>query len=703
MSETIEIYGSTIRLPEKPNDEAAIFYGLPRKEQKWRRQSLPSFFDKVEYDKNGNLILTPEQEKYADEEVKRCKIGVWAWIGGKMRYIPKRYYFYLQYYTLEDGSAPEFREADRLYYLFFEHWFLILWCLGIIRIKKRRQGASSQSCSNILYEAIFFRNSNCGLISKTKEDSKDTFTQMITMAYRLLPVFLKPKQVNKEDSVTELVFAHKSQSIKSGVAAGAKGEEGNNSRINYKAPVLNAYDRGRMSYVLGDEFGKLAPEVPASQLLSIISNTLKKGVKRVGWIDMPSTVNEMTKGGGAEYKRIWDNANQFKRSQTINRIVRFFQPAYEAYEGFIDEFGDSVIGTPTEEQYEYLVNRWVQYNEDGILISELSEEDIKLGAKHYVLIKRRDGLTGMDLEEETRMNPCDEDEAFMYAGTGCEFNAVNIQKQIKLLEEDPVFLRRMRIVPEKIVKKSIVIGKPDKVREIAKPMDDEKGEWLIYELPETPNLFKDNLGHLEPMNTETYGAGADTTKENPTPTTNGSKPVIIIINKKTKCIVAMYVGNPRLPMHMDEQALLGCKLYGCRINYEIDARTDYYRYFSKNNAGAFLCWTPKIMQNPVKTNNKIEPGVRSGDIFQFATQTTIIKSFIDGTEKDVYNGYVHKIYYISVLKQLLRFDVSDRTEFDEVIALIMALVEMFSELETANITKMTTPRSILPTYKLKVS
>jgi hypothetical protein len=175
------------------------------------------------------------------------------------------------------------------------------------------------------------------------------------------------------------------------------------------------------------------------------------------------------------------------------------------------------------------------------------------------------------------------------------------------------------------------------------------------------------------------------------------------MNKKTMCIAAMYVGNPRLPMHMDEQAFLGCLLYGCRINYEIDARTDYYRYFCKQNASAFLCWTPKIMQNPVKKNNKVEPGVRSGDIFQFAQQTTIIKSFIDGTDKDVYNGYVQNIYYISVLKQLLGFDISNRTEFDEVIALIMALVEIFAELETANLPQSKKIVHLLPTYKIQMA
>ncbi|MEK0123183.1 hypothetical protein WKI10_18500, partial [Bordetella pertussis] len=83
-------------------------------------------------------------------------------------------------------------------------------------------------------------------------------------------------------------------------APGAKEEEGHNSKITYKAPVLNAFDRGRMSYVLIDEGGKYPLEVPVSRLLAIISKTLVKGVKRVGWADLPSTVNEMTLGGGAE-------------------------------------------------------------------------------------------------------------------------------------------------------------------------------------------------------------------------------------------------------------------------------------------------------------------------------------------------------------------------------------------------------------------
>lgn len=693
MSEYVEIYGTKVKLPPRPKDEDGINFGKPRKEQKWERGELPVYFEQVSYTKEGKLVLTLEQDKYAEQELNRCKNGIWIWIGEKMRYITGRYYFYLKYYVLEDGNAPEFREADRLYFLFWQHWFHILWCLGIVRIKKRRQGASSQSCSNILYEAIFFKNSNCGLLSKTRDDSKATFTEMVTNAYQLLPCFFKQRLQGKEDAVTELVLIH---------------DKGSYSKINYKAPVLNAYDRGRMSYVLLDEGGKYPQETPVSRLLAIISKTLVKGVKRVGWLDAPSTVNELTKGGGAEYSKVFEAANQFKRPITLNRLVRFFQPAYEAYEGFIDEFGDSVVDTPTEEQYNYLVEKWVEKNEDGELISELSEEDIRLGAKVYVMIKRRDGLNGVDLEEETRMNPCNEEEAFMYAGQGCEFNAANINMQVKELEDNPPYIRQARLVLKENIVKSPIVGVKDKTAKQVGYMDDEKGGWFILETPLKPNNFKTFGVQLEPLNKSTYQIGVDTTQNRIA--IAGSNPSIVVF-KKSLIIegkeeglypVAMWISPTRLDIDFDEEVLKACLWYGCTANYEIDRRTDFYRFFCQKNAQAFLEWTPKIAQNPLKRNFKPEYGTRSGDPFQLAQQLQIAKMYIDGTDSENYNGHVHRIKFISLLKELLKYDHLDRTKSDQVVGLMMALLPVFGELQYVK-PKEDIKKMVLPTYKLKTA
>lgn len=708
MRETIHIYGNDILLPEHPKIEIISGYEINQIDQIWTRSELPDYFETVSYNKEGDLLLTPQQQEYAAEEVSRCRNGFWFLNKGKPTWLTGKHYFFLQWWKLEDDIYADFRESDRRYYIYLNHWENIKWCLGVVRGKHRRAGASSQACANLMYECIFFQNSKCGLISKSKDDSRDTFTDMVAFGYKKLPVFLQPKQLNSKDSVTELVFAQKSNAVKEGMAQALEGTKGNQSRINYRAPVLNAYDRGKISRILLDEFGKLDKDVPASKLFSIISECLVKGIKRVGFVEMPSTVNELTKSGGAEYKIIWDNAKKKKKNGivTVNRLVPYFNPAYEGLEGFIDKYGHSIMDTPDDETFQWLVNKWVTYDEDtGVLTSEVTEDDIRLGAKGY-LETTREGYTGDLLEEQIRKYPFDEEEMFMYAGTGCEFNSVNIQKQIKELEDDPPVIRQMRLVPEKQIIKSIYPGKKDVERILSKPMDDARGGWFFLEFPNKWNHFSDRGGYLEPLNKSMYQIGVDTTKD--IIAINGSKPVILVMKKS--CIiegeemgmypVAMWIAETRLDIHFDEQVLLACKLYGCTANYEIDARADYYRYFSKQNAGSFLEWTPKIAQNPIKRNAKIEPGTRSGDPFQLSTQLQIGKMYIDGTDNEIFNGHVHRIQFVSLLRQLLKYDHNERTPFDQCIALFMALLPIMGESQAPVIPQK--GRTLLPKYKIKI-
>lgn len=682
-----------------PNVTSISGYGLDNNNQHWIRKELPVYFDIVKYDKNGNLELTQEQENYALEEVALCRDGFWFFNNGIPTYITGKNYFYLTHWKLEDDIYADYRDADRRYFLFLNHWENINWCLGIFRGKMRRQGASSQATSNLVYECIFFTNSNCGLISKTKDDSKDTFTDMAAFGYRNLPPFLKPKQLNKEDTVSELLFANKAITNKDGYAS-SKQYMGHRSKLNFRAPVMNAYDRGRMTRILADEGGKWPSDVPFSRFIAIVSKTLVKGAKRVGWMECPSTVNELTKGGGEEFNICWKNANQFKftKGQTPNGFVTYFSSAYDGYAGFIDKYGMSVIDAPNEEQLEYLLEV------SGNGKTRLNDHEIKLGAKAY-LLKIREPLTGIQLEEEIRQNPFDEEEMFMFAGFNCEFSAKNLQMQIKELEENPPYFRQMRFNILNTEVKSIFPGKPSKFVKSIKPMDATSGGWFIHELPRTPNDFSDRNGYLEPKS-QLYTIGVDTTKD--MVSVHGSKPRILVFMKSLieegeelgMKPVAMYMADTRLDVHFDEEVLKACMFYGCKANYEIDARSDYYRYFSQQSCGQFLEWTPNIMRNPVKPNMKIEPGTRSGDVFQFAQQLQLLKAYVDGTDQDIFNGHVHRIKYISLLKQLLKFDNADRTKSDEVIALAMALAPIFA---SQNIpAPFRGVKQILPTYKIKI-
>lgn len=708
MRDTINIYGIDILLPEHPALEKIYGNEFPITEQYWRRIELPEYFETVSYNKDGDLILTKEQQSYAIEEVRRCRDGFWFLNKGKPTFITGKHYFFLQWWKLEDDIYADYRDADRRYYLYLNHYENIKWCLGVVRGKHRRAGASSQACANLMYECIFFQNSKCGLISKSKDDSRDTFTDMVSFGYKKLPAFLQPKQLNSKDSVTELVFAQKSNTVKEGMAQVLEGTKGNQSRINYRAPVLNAYDRGKISRILLDEFGKLEKDVPASKLFSIISECLVKGIKRVGFTEMPSTVNELTKHGGAEYKIIWDNAKKKKKNGivTVNRLVPYFNPAYEGLEGFIDKYGHSVIGVPDEETYQWLVNKWVTYDEDtGGLTSEVTEEDIKLGAKGY-LETTREGLTGDLLEEQIRKYPFDEEEMFMYAGQGCEFNSINIQKQLKELENNPVYLRRCRLVLSENVVKSIIPGAKEKRQKKVSFVDDEKGGWLLFEKPIKENNFKDYGNSLEPLNKNIYQIGVDTIKNEFA--IAGSIPTILIM-KQSLIIegeergmypVALYSEKTRLDVHFDDEVLKACMWYGCTANYEGDARTDFYRYFWQKNANMMLEWTPKIAQNPAK-KKPVTPFTLSADPFQMQAQLQSAKTYIDGSSQEEYNGHVQRIVFPSLLNQLLKYDHSDRTKSDQVIALMMCLLPMLGR-ETTTTTKYDPkPKMLLPTYQIK--
>ena len=55
------IYGTKCKLPDVPPHEKILNYDKEKEDQMWVREDLPDFFEKVEYTKSGDLILTEEQ------------------------------------------------------------------------------------------------------------------------------------------------------------------------------------------------------------------------------------------------------------------------------------------------------------------------------------------------------------------------------------------------------------------------------------------------------------------------------------------------------------------------------------------------------------------------------------------------------------------------------------------------------------------
>lgn len=658
----VDIYGTLCYHLDAPPETLIDGFGLPKEQQMWVRKELPDFFDNIEYDKDGNALLTERQKAYAKIEVERCKKGYWFYSNGLPTYITGKNYFYLQWWKLEDDIYPDYRDADRRYFLFLNHWENVLWCIGIGRGKKRREGASSQATANLIYECIFYTNSNCGLVSKTNIDSRDTFTDMASFGYNQLPVFLKPRQLNRADSVTELVFAAK-------IEKGKNVSKGNRSKINYRAPVENAYDRGRMTRILADEGGKWPLDVKFSKFISKVTKTMIKGAKRVGFCEAPSTVNELTKGGGAEFKKFWDGANQFKANgkKTSNRFVTYFTPAYDNYEGFIDQYGMSVIDAPTEEQYNYLVEKWVVKDPvTGEIVSELSEEDIKLGARAYIH-SRRVGQTGELLEEEIRQNPCTVQEMFEAANTDCAFNSYNINQRKNELEKNDVYKRKIIFYPfvDENNKRAV------RFRDIT---DREKNfHWEFTWLPpkEQQNKFIYDGFNTLPANTDDGAIAVDSYSNSQGGRKYGSK-ACALVGRRSNLLdpentgkpTGMLYGRPPEKDSLHEQVMLCAEFMGYLAWYEHTA-DDYYGFFKDRGKIGYLGKYPLSMIDPTKKENAERHKGTPITPFSLTKQLDNGISFFE--------HHCDKIDWIEILSNALLFDPYDRTKFDILVTLLILI------------------------------
>lgn len=656
MSDFITIMGTKINFPEITEQTYIEDWGKSNKaEQYWRRRELPTFFQLVEYDKEGNALLDRQQSEYAREEVRRCKEGFWFKNNGIDTYITGKHYFYLQWWKLEDDVYPDYRDTDRRYFLFLNHWENVSWCLGIVRGKKRREGATSQATSNIVYECIFYKNSFCGLTSKTQVDAKAAFTNMIAFGYRQLPVFLKPKQLNNKDSVSELVFAHKSVEVKGQKGSVIDTDSGHRSKVDYRAPTLNAYDSGRLSRGLFDEMGKWAKETPASTFLSIVSKTLVKGAKRVGFIECPSTSNEMT-NGGEEFKKIWDSADIAKYEKTPNRLVKYFTPAYDGYLGFIDKYGNSVIDPPNEEQEKWLIEHYCG-------VGDINEEDIRLGAKVYLTEKRKQ-LEGTQLEEEIRMNPFDEKEMFMLRNNNCHFDAVLLNELYDLAKTN-----------EKLVVEYGNYSWEDGIpftRSIWNECDKQNARWARprnFKMPEGETYHKRG-SYFIPNNAIQFIGGADPFQNSIVESGEGSKASGFMLNRYdignndpvyNMMFVSKYLARPKMVelYHMD--MALWCFAFGGQILIEAKMDGGLRKFFQDNYLEAFM------IRLPGKETYGIDPNSDNKALMVNLWEQYILTHGREG--KIIYPDLIDSKY-----DGLLKFDVNNTEVSDSVMGGGWALV-----------------------------
>lgn len=679
----VEIQGITVTYRAKKDGEEVLYESLPQDEQVFHRIEYPFTDDDLVAIANKEHAYTGLQKSWVDREKTRMDYGngVYVIIKSRLTYIPASYWGYINYWTLENGKKPDYREADRRFFLYKEYICFETQVLAVTRGKGRRKGATSQGAFWEWW--ICGRNEEKigGIISFNDDAAQAVYQKMFMRGFtEMLPCFVEEFDSSSENFIR---FVKPVEKKKKGVPIK---REGLNSYVGFKSNAINSYDSGRVSYGLFDESGKYE-KMDINTYWSKVSATLKEGLYKVGFAYLPTTVNPKKKGG-ENYKKFWNLCNQnainLKTGEpyglnTPNKAVRYFDPATEGYAGCIDKFGDSVIDDPIEP---------VMGN-DGKWITRGSLSVIKA---------ERALLDGEQLMEHRRDFPLDEYDMFSFETGQCEFIEANFVAQIQHLEDHPeeAYWRQVRMTEtynEKTKKIEVDFA------------DDPKGEVWLKEKPSHPNKYSLLGNRLRPENTQMYSAGADTYRN--IFAIDGSDGAITIF-KKSHLVdgketglypVCFFVGRPRLIKQFNRQAFLMCLWFGTKINYEIDAGTWFYEDFAEWNALDFLVWEPA--RDPIRHNKIIKPGTESAQPFQLAKQLEVAKLYFDGNRIDDYNGNVQRVSYIPLLREGLAYNHSERTPYHLMVSFMMALLPCLSSPPPPP--PPARPRPILQTYKIKYS
>lgn len=455
-------------------------FGKEAKDQKIFRQKMPKKLvdlqNKCSTVEEIYDIIKSAPNIYQDEiawmklQWHRRIYGYWVFINGKPTYIDGWHYFYYNFWHLDVG-LPTYKSRDKKFFIFARYCYrtteavyqfrrmvdgeyqytsdeseLKKWktedidieqgiyvvdtnsrtCYGFNYPKHRREGATYKA-DCILYEIISsLENARGGIQSMDGEHAETAFKLHVVMPWRKLPFFFRPKTSSSTSPAKTLVFEPPIQRSKTKGSVNTGGV-GLDSSIDYATTAgRSAYDGEKLIFLHNDESGKTGEE-HVYQRWQVQKQCLSQGNGSIihGFTINTSTVGELTKKGGAPFfswckDSHWQNRNN-ANGQTTSGMFNLFIPAFDGLDGFIDEFGESIIETPT--------NRVV--NEFGKVV--------KIGAKEYLekvqmdLLAKGDPESILKYQENLRLFPTRFAHCFIASASDTGFNMKILSERISEL------------------------------------------------------------------------------------------------------------------------------------------------------------------------------------------------------------------------------------------------------------------------------
>ncbi|MFY8248150.1 MAG: hypothetical protein ACOVJ5_00435, partial [Gloeomargaritales cyanobacterium] len=350
IGEIYEIQNLRIALPL---DEDPYKGSNVKEEQYWEQSKYPKELDKIKNVTDWNKHPDSFKEywyDYIDQEFKRRDEGFTYYSNGKPTYITGTHYMYLQWSKIDVGAA-DFRESNRLFFIFWEACKADPRCYGMCYLKNRRSGFSFMSSAELVNQATISSDSRFGILSKSGADAKKMFTDKVVPISVNYPFFFKPIQDGMDRPKTELAYripASKLTRRKLDSNDKLEDLEGLDTTIDWKNTGDNSYDGEKLKLLVHDESGKWERPDNILNNWRVTKTTLRLGSRVIGKCMMGSTSNALDKGG-ENFKRLYNDSDVTKRNrngQTSSGLYSLFIPMEWSYEGFIDTYGVPVFDTP---------------------------------------------------------------------------------------------------------------------------------------------------------------------------------------------------------------------------------------------------------------------------------------------------------------------------------------------------------------------
>lgn len=325
-------------------------------EDRWKHTEYPkelskikSVFDWEEYP----LDFKEKWYDYIDEEFNRREQGFWFYNKGLATYITGTNYMYLQWSKIDVGQ-PDFRESNRLFYLFWEACKADPRCYGMCYLKNRRSGFSFMASGETVNQATISTDARFGILSKSGPDAKKMFTDKVVPISVNYPFFFKPIQDGMDRPKTELAYrVPASKFTRRKLDSNEKLQEitGLDTTIDWKNTGDNSYDGEKLKLLVHDESGKWERPTNILNNWRVTRTCLRLGSRIIGKCMMGSTSNALDKGGD-NFKKLYNDSDVTQRNangQTRSGLYSLFIPMEWNYEGYIDSYGFPVFNTPKKE------------------------------------------------------------------------------------------------------------------------------------------------------------------------------------------------------------------------------------------------------------------------------------------------------------------------------------------------------------------